>query len=135
MKEFNMAEEEKNASQPSEEQVVSLEDNVYLLKERFEIDYNRPLEEFDTNGAKAYAVKDKINPQRELFALICDNNFPPRLSILPYLKSIESPNLLKLIDYSVVDYHPAKTMNMALVYARPIGGKVSKNISLNFLKN
>lgn len=123
-----MAEEEKNVSQPSTEQVVSTEENVYLLKERFEIDYNRPLEEFDANGAKAYAVKDKINPQRELFALICDNNFPPRLSILPYLKSIEHPNLLKLVEYSVVDYHPEKTMNMALVYSRPSGGKVSKNI-------
>ncbi len=123
-----MSEEEKNVSQVAEEQSIDVEDNTYLLKERFEIDYTKPLEEFDTNGAKAYAVKDKINPQRELFALICDNNFPPRLSLLPYLKSIEHPNLLKLVEYGVVDYYPAKTMNMALVYSRPIGGKVVKNI-------
>ena len=100
-------------------------ENTYLVKERFEIDYNRALPDLDANGAKAYAVKDKINPQRELFALLCDNNFPPRLSMLPYLKSIEHPNLLKLIEYSVVDYKPEKTMNMALIYNRPTGPKVS----------
>lgn len=101
-------------------------DNTYLVKERFEINYASPLPELDTNGAKAYMVKDKINPQRELFALLCDNNFPPRLSMLPYLKSIEHPNLLKLIDYSVVDYKPEKTMNMALIYNRPTGPKLSQ---------
>lgn len=100
-------------------------DNLYLVKERFEIDYNSPLPDLNVNGAKAYVVKDKINPQRELFALLCDNNFPPRLSMLPYLKSIEHPNLLKLIEYSVVDYKPEKTMNMALIYNRPTGPKAS----------
>lgn len=101
-------------------------ENTYLVKERFEIDYSTPLPALDSNGAKAYAVKDKINPQRELFALLCDNNFPPRLSLLPYLKSIDHPNLLKLIEYSVVDYRPEKTMNMALIYNRPTGPKVSQ---------
>lgn len=111
-------------SAPVEADTFSSE-NRYLVKERFEIDYGTPLPELDTNGAKAYAVKDKINPQRELFALLCDNNFPPRLSMLPYLKSIDHPNLLKLVEYSVVDYIPQKTMNMALIYNRPTGPKVS----------
>ena len=117
-----MAEEvqtEQNIREPIEEDAVSAGsvpsvnnskensfDMTYLVKERFEINYNSPLPDLDVNGAKAYAVKDKINPQRELFALLCDNNFPPRLSMLPYLKSIEHPNLLKLIEYSVVDYIP-----------------------------
>lgn len=110
----------------TQEKAVS--DNTYLVKERFEIDYSHPLPELNANGAKAYMVKDKINPQRELFALLCDNNFPPRLSMLPYLKSIEHPNLLNLVDYSVVDYKPEKTMNMALIYSRPTGPKVSQAI-------
>lgn len=137
-----MAEEvqtEQNIREPIEEDAVSAGsvpsvnnskensfDMTYLVKERFEINYNSPLPDLDVNGAKAYAVKDKINPQRELFALLCDNNFPPRLSMLPYLKSIEHPNLLKLTEYSVVDYIPEKTMNMALIYNRPTGPKTSQ---------
>lgn len=136
MEEFNMTEEETLVSQAQEsttpKETISTpetpqSEQTYLVKERFEIDYNSPLPTLDTNGAKAFVVKDKINPQRELFALICDNNFPPRLSILPYLKSIDHPNLLKLIEYSVVNYIPQKTMNMALIYNRPTGPKVSSH--------
>lgn len=116
---------EENSAQKEE----SATENSYLVKERFEINYNIPIPELNTNGAKAYIVKDKINPQRELFALLCDNNFPPRLSMLPYLKSIEHPSLLKLIEYSVVDYKPEKTMNMALIYNRPTGPKASQVLS------
>ncbi len=107
-----------------------------LVKERYEIKFDTPLPQFDTNGAQAYEVKDKINPQRELFALICDNKFPPRLSKLPYLKSIDHPHLLKLVEYSAVDYLPQKSRNMALIYRRPGGPKVNlfDNADIN-LKN
>ncbi len=120
-----MSPEEANTSEITTNQDAANSENFYTVKERFEIDYNQPLPAFDTNGAKAYAVKDKINPQKELFALICDNKFPTRLSILPYLKSIDHPNILKLVEFSVVDYAPENTMNMALIYMKPTGPKVS----------
>ncbi|MBE6452469.1 MAG: hypothetical protein E7012_03150 [Alphaproteobacteria bacterium] len=121
-----MAEDNQIVAEATENNAILPEDNMFVVKERFEINYNNPMPEYDTNGAKAYQVKDKINPQRELFALICDNNFPPRLSVLPYLKAIDHPNLMKLVDYSVVDYLPSSTMNMALIYSRPLGEKVSE---------
>ena len=145
MKEFNMAEEETTAPEtetsvpaetvetetvaPESPNVTDESASTCLVKERFEIDYNSPLPELDANGAKAFAVKDKIKPERELFALLCDNNFPPRLSMLPYLKALDHPNLLKLVEYSVVDYLPQKTLNMALIYNRPTGPKASEKIS------
>ncbi len=101
------------------------EKNIFLVKERFEIDFNSPLPQFDTNGAIAFKAQDKTSPQRELFALICNNDYPPRLSILSYLKSIEHPSLLKLVDYGVVDFPKTKTQNMALIYNQPKGPKVS----------
>lgn len=125
MKEFNMSPEEAKTSEFMTNATEINNDNFYVVKERFEIDYNQPLPDLDTNGAKAYTVKDKINPQKQLFALICDNQFPARLSILPYLKSIDHPNILKLVDFSVVDYVPESTMNMALIYVMPTGPKVS----------
>lgn len=117
-----MAEKEISAAEAEKEK--NPDDNIFVVKERFEIDYNTPLPDLDANGAKAYAVRDKVNPQRNLFALICDNNFPPRLSVLPYLKTIDNSALLKLIDYASVDYIPDGTMNMALIYNRPTGAKV-----------
>lgn len=115
--------------QPENEEGTLLpgsEADVFLVKERYEIKFDLPLPQFDTNGAVAFSVSDKTNPQKELFALICDNNFPPRLSILPYLKAIDHPNLLKLVDFGVVSYPAKKSRNMALIYRKPTGPKVSE---------
>ena len=34
--------------------------NVFLLKERFEIDFQKPLQNLNTNGALAFNVNDNI---------------------------------------------------------------------------
>lgn len=115
-------EEKKSAEQENTAQNSS--EMISLVKERFEIYYDKPLPELNCNGAIAYEVKDKINPQRRLFALICDNNYSPRLSMLPYLKAIDHPSLLKLVEYSTILYLPEKSHNMALIYTRPNGPKV-----------
>lgn len=96
-------------------------DNIFLLKERFEINYAAPLSEYDTNGAQAFAVKDKTNPNRALFALVCTKE-TPRLSYLPYLKSIDSPYILKLVEYGQVAYRDSETM--ALIYQKPTGNRI-----------
>ncbi len=130
-----MAESEENVQkepQPSPEP----EKNIFLVKERYEIDFNTPLPQFDTNGAIAFQTKDKTNPQKELFALVCSNEHPPRLSILSYLKSMDHTGILKLVDYGVVDFPQTKTQNMALIYRRPTGPKVSEfNPEKAFNKN
>ena len=104
--------------------------SMFLLKERFEIIFDNALPELNANGAKAYEVKDKINLSSQLFALICNNDHPPRMSILPYLKSMNHPNLLKLVEFGVVDYRIRNSQNVALIYQKPTGGKVN-SFSLN----
>lgn len=118
LKEFSMAPEDEIIDN------IAIEKSNYLVKERYEVKFDAALPNLNSNGAVAYAVHDKINPSRELFALICDNNCPARLSILPYLKSIEHPNLLNLVEYGVVDYEPKKSRNLALIYKKPTGPKV-----------
>ncbi len=108
------------------------ENNGILLKERYEIDYGKPLPEHDTNGAKAYAVTDKISPSRRLFALICSNDTSARISLLPHLKSMEHPSVLKLIEYGIVNYTPQRSRNMALIYQMPNGPKASVFDSTDF---
>ena len=117
--------ENENLKPEESASVAETGSEFFLVKERYEIKFDAPLPQFNTNGAVAYKTQDKTNPQRELFALICDNNNPPRLSILPYLKSIDHPNVLKLVDFGVVDYPEKKTRNMALIYKQPTGPKVN----------
>ncbi len=101
-------------------------ENLYLVKERYEVRFDAPLPQFDTNGAVAFETSDKTNPQKELFALVCSNEAPPRLSILPYLKSIDHPNILKLVEFGVVSFPAKKSRNVVLIYKKPTGPKISE---------
>ena len=105
--------------------------NVFLFKERYEINFNTPLEWLNANDAKAFKVTDKVDNNIQLHALICNNETSPRLSCLPYFKSIDHPSLMKLIDFGVVDYAPEKSRNMALIYQTPLGGRVIDNPKAN----
>lgn len=120
----------------SSDNLFGVKNNKYLLKERFEIDYSTPLEWLENNGAKAYKVEDKIDPKKELFALICSNNTAPRSSFLPYIKSIDNPNIMKLVEFGIVSTPPKNSRNMALIYRTPLGGKVFEgNTTELILKN
>ncbi len=116
---------EEQLTEEKEEQVSELVKNVFLLKERFEIDFQKPLPELSTNGAEAFEVNDNISPQRSLFALICSNETAPRLSYIAYLKSIDSPNILKLVEYGIVKKESGEEF-MALVYNKPSGPRADE---------
>ena len=111
--------------------------NKVLFKERFEIDFSAPLPHLNSNGALAFLVSDRIDSARKLFALVCSNDTCPRLSVLPYLKSIEHPALMKLLEFGAVFVPNEKVHKMALIYAMPLGGKVFDNgvCSINFKNN
>lgn len=98
----------------------------FLVKERFEIDYSQPLSWLDNNGAKAFKVIDRIDTKRSLFALLCSNITCPRSTVLPYIKSIENHNLMRLVEFGVVSWLPKKSRNLALIYQTPYG-KVFEN--------
>ena len=100
--------------------------DIIVLKERFEINMSQPLPQLDTNGAKAFEVVDKINPTRLLFALVCFEGYP-RLSYLPYMKSIDSPNILKLVEYGHISIKDAD--KVVLIYNRPTGPRADEFIN------
>ena len=107
----------------------------YLMKERYEIDFSQPLPSLDMNGAVAYTARDLINPRREIFSLVCDNNIPPRSSILPYLKSVDHANIMKLIEYGIIDYIPKRSRNMALIYQKPLGKTLKEMLEEDSLRD
>lgn len=131
-----MADEEQTAPDaPASIAQVAGKENVYILKERYTIDFSAPMVWLDSNGGKAYKVEDKINDKRQLFALICTNSTSPRSSLLPYLKSIEHQAIMKLVEYGIVSYPIENSRNMALIYETPLGGRVIDNAGAYGLKN
>lgn len=96
----------------------------FKLKERYIIDFAEPIEMLNMNGGKAYKVNDLIDKDKLLFALICSNETSPRHSILPYIKTIKTPCLLNLIEYGTVSVPNTNEISMALIYQRPLGGRV-----------
>ncbi len=130
-------EENEKTEQVNEENVIfsDSENKKTLVKERFEVHFNQPLPWLNQNGASAYKVSDRIDNRRELFALICSNETCPRNSYLPYFKSIEHSNLLKLIEYGIVFDTKQNQNTVVLIYAVPQGGKVLDNLDKLNLKN
>ncbi len=102
------------------------------LKERYIIDFDEPISGLDVNGGKAYKVNDRIDKDKLLFALICSHETCPRHSILPYIKSVKAAGLLNLIEYGTVTNPSTKENSMALIYRRPLGGKVIDDMTMPF---
>ena len=96
----------------------------YVLKERYTIDFSHPFPELDVNGASAYKVEDKADKQKELFALICNNDTAPRSSLMLYLKSADHISIMKLVEFGVVINPDENSKKMGLIYQKPLGGKV-----------
>ena len=115
--------------------MVELSPMQIKLKERYIIDFNEPIDTLDVNGAKAYKVSDVIDKDKLLFALICSRDTTPRQSILPYLKALNTPHLLKLIEYGTIVAPNASAATMALIYQRPLGGRVIDDMSMPFRDN
>lgn len=113
-----------NPGKVSEENQNSSGKQTFLVKERFEINFDSPLKWLDCNGALAYKVNDRIDPRRDLFALVCGNETAPRSSLLAYMKSIDHPNIIKLIEYGTITNPIKNNRTVALIYATPQGGKV-----------
>ena len=77
-----MADEEPQKEQVSEPSAATVAAGattakLFLLKERYEVLFDSPLPQHNTNDAIAYKVTDRINPKRDLFALVCSDDTTP----------------------------------------------------------
>ncbi len=138
-----MAETDKNEQNSVQESTIvdvkvtsnDSENKKILVKERYEIHFDKPISWLNMNGAQAYSVTDRIDSRRELFALICSRETCPRNSYLPYFKSIEHANLLNLVEFGTI-YDSSQNQNtVALIYAIPQGGRVLDNMDKLNIRN
>lgn len=100
-----------------------------MVKDRYEVDPDKPLPEYNVTPALAYMCRHKRDSRRKLMAFVCDPKVPPRLSIVGVLQRQLHRNFLRVIDWSVEDWPPEGRRCPIIVYERPEGGKVFKTLT------
>lgn len=100
-----------------------------LLLDRYQIDIDRPLPELSTPSASAYAVEDRRDMGRQLFALICTPGLPPRGRVASALRGSRVRHMLPLVEWLPVDWPPLGQRCMAVIYERPLGGRLLDEIT------
>ena len=100
-----------------------------VLEDRYEIHPESPLAEFDSPSARAYRVEDRLDGSRALFALMCIPGMPIRRREIAALAGNEFDGLLPLVDHGPIYWPLAGKQVYAVIYQRPLGGRVADTIS------
>jgi len=95
-----------------------------VLKERVEIDPDRPLPNYNLPNAKAYAASARKESQGELMAYICDPNIPLRVEHIEQVRGVTVAGMLRFVEWGVVYWAPQRQRLPVIVYEVPQGGRV-----------
>lgn len=95
-----------------------------LVRDRYEIDSGKPLPDFDLPPALAYSCVSKRDSKRDLVALICDPKVPPRLDVVGVMRRVDHRNIMRAVDWEIVDWPPEGRRCPAIIVERPMGKKV-----------
>lgn len=95
---------------------------IAMLGSDVEIDFSRPLPEYDTLGAVAFEARDKRVPGRH-FALLCGRAYVPRITVAPTYRNIKNPKLMRLLDGGIVTRPGDQQQYYAYIFERPVGRK------------
>ncbi len=96
-----------------------------ILHGRYDIHPAKPLADLDCPSARAFEVDDRMEPLHKLFALICIPGMPVRWEEIEDIVEQDIPFNLPLIGYGNVDWPLLGQKCLALIYERPLGGRVS----------
>ncbi len=97
---------------------------VSLLKDRFEIWPESPLPELDSPRGGAYAARDLLDTDDNVFALVCEPDLPQRSQVLQRLRNLSDADLLRLLDYGLVSWTRGQGYRFVLIYERPPGKRL-----------
>ncbi len=102
-----------------------------VLQDRYRIELNNPLADFDTKLCKAFAVTDTVENERQLYALVCPKNRPIRNKAITKLKSNAISYMVQLVAAGVVNLSNPAEARYVVVFERPSGIRLSSFISKN----
>ena len=100
-----------------------------LLFNRFEVDPEQPLPAFDRAMAQAFAARDRRNPDRDLYGLVCAPGVPYRSTVVQILKGDQPPGVLPLAEWGPMAWPAHGGRCMTLIYERPRGGSLAEGFT------
>ncbi|HEY1720679.1 MAG TPA: hypothetical protein VGG27_05500 [Magnetospirillaceae bacterium] len=103
-----------------------------VLKDRYNIYPGQALPEFATGTAQAFGAEDLRAAGKPMVALLVKPGIPYRAEQLAIIRGMETPGLMTLIDYGVIEWPPIRRKVMAILYERPLGGRVMPDMDGEF---
>jgi len=97
-----------------------------LLRDRYFIDPGKPLAEYNSLSAKAFAVEDRRDLSQRLMGLVCTPGLPVRLNFLNSLPGQEIRGILRLIDWDTAMWPPLDQNTLIVIYQQPFGRVMDK---------
>ncbi|GAA0591338.1 protein kinase family protein [Caenispirillum bisanense] len=99
------------------------------MRDRFEIQPNKPIPDLDMPSAKAFEVQDRRGAGRPLYALVCRPDILQRHLVMRSLRGMQNAGMLQFIEGGVVDWMPAGRKLVVAIYERPAGGKMMPDLN------
>ena len=98
---------------------VNTDEEEIVIGDRFRILPGSPLPEFDQPGTEAVSARDQLNPGDFLFARICEPNTMPRIGAMEHLRHMQEANVLRPLEWGLVDWPGTERRRFAVVFPRP----------------
>ena len=95
------------------------------LNDRYLVFPVMPLAALDSPTALAYAVEDRREPNRNLFALVCSPALPANAETMKRLRNSSSKGLMPLVDFGPAFWSPLGQKCMIVIFERPLGGRLT----------
>ncbi len=99
------------------------------IHDRYTIDGEKPLPQFDSPCAKAYEATDSELPGVKLFALMCQPGMPIRVGSIRKLRSSRFKGVIPIHDWGYVYWEPYDKAVAAVICEQPLGGSLIGAIS------
>jgi hypothetical protein len=94
----------------------------------FRVFPGRPLPGLRAGAATAYHAESLEWPQNDYCAMICDAAAMPRLDVVATVRKVEAAALMAPLDWRVVDWQPTGRRHLAIVYLKPMGGRLVETL-------
>jgi hypothetical protein len=94
------------------------------LNNRYDVYPGSPLPEFDSASARAFKAEDKIQPNLELFGLICIPGLPVQWNEIEKISGKLLPGNIALSAFGNIDWPILGQKCLVLIFKRPLGGRV-----------
>lgn len=99
-----------------------------VIKERVEVDPDKPLPEYDLPHAKAYGAVARREEHGDLIAYVCEPRVPFRVDDIESVRGLSGLSMMRFVEWGVAAWAPARRRLPLLVYERPQGGRVARAI-------